>query len=181
MVLKKGLELLSEQDGRGTPVQRHSFYRIKLRMWLHRGEPVRWNDPWGRLDKGAHLEDDGTVLITDVRVDRVFLVAGVVLRNPGSERRRNAAVADRSAPRLWRGRCPGRHPPECRPHSGAFSDRRAGRKLSAIRECPEGTAGNGSNWRWSGPFPLSFTDEQRARRSLDGGAIRARIRPVCHV
>jgi FKBP-type peptidyl-prolyl cis-trans isomerase len=46
-------------------------------MWLHRGEPVRWNGPWGLLDKDAHLEDDGTVLITDVRVDRVFLVAGL--------------------------------------------------------------------------------------------------------
>ena len=76
MVLKKGLELLSEQDGGGTPVQRHSFYRIKLRMWLHRGEPVRWNAPWGLLDKDAHLED-GTVLIKDVRVDRVFLIAGL--------------------------------------------------------------------------------------------------------
>ncbi len=77
MVLKKGLELLSEQDGGGTPVLRHSFYRIKLRMWLHRGEPVRWSDPWGLVDKGAYLEDDGTVLVTDVRVDRVFLVAGL--------------------------------------------------------------------------------------------------------
>jgi hypothetical protein len=77
MVLKKGLELLSEQDGGGAPVRKHSFYRIKLRMWLHRGEPVRWNAPWGLLDKDAHLEDDGTVLITDVRVDRVFLVAGL--------------------------------------------------------------------------------------------------------
>ena len=31
----------------------------------------------GLVDKGAHLEDDGTVLVTDVRVDRVFLVAGL--------------------------------------------------------------------------------------------------------
>ena len=77
MVLKKGLELLSEQEGGGAPVREHSFYRVRLRMWLHRGEPVRWNDPWGLLDKGAHLEDGGTVLITDVRVDRVFLVAGL--------------------------------------------------------------------------------------------------------
>ena len=77
MVLKKGLELLSEQDGGGTPVRRHSFHRIKLRMWLHRGEPVRWSDPWALVDKGTHLEDDGTVLVTDVRVDRVFLVAGL--------------------------------------------------------------------------------------------------------
>jgi hypothetical protein len=77
MVLKKGLELLSEQDGVGTPVRKHAFYQIKLRLWLHRGDPVRWNKPWGLLDKDARLEQDGTVLITDVRIDRVFLFAGL--------------------------------------------------------------------------------------------------------
>jgi hypothetical protein len=77
MVLKKGLELLSEQPGEGSPVRKHAFYRIKLRLWLHRGDPVRWDKPWGLLDNGARLEEDGTVLITDVRVDRVFLFAGL--------------------------------------------------------------------------------------------------------
>jgi hypothetical protein len=77
MVLKKGLDLLSEQPGAGRPVRRKAFYRIKLRMWLHRGEPVRWSQPWGLLDDGARLEDDGKVLITDVRIDRVFLIAGL--------------------------------------------------------------------------------------------------------
>ena len=75
-VLKKGLELLTEQIGEGPPVRKHAFFRIELRMWLHQGDPVRWNDPWGLLDD-AHLEDGGTVLITAVRVDRVFLVAGL--------------------------------------------------------------------------------------------------------
>ena len=75
--LKKGLDLLTEQIGEGPPVRKHAFFRIKLRMWLHHGEPVRWSDPWGLVDKGAHLEDGGTVLVTDVRVDRVFLVAGL--------------------------------------------------------------------------------------------------------
>jgi hypothetical protein len=77
MVLKKGLELLSEQPGNGPPVRKHAFYRIKLRLWLHRGDPVRWNTPWGLLDKDARLEEDGTVLFTDVRIDRVFLFAGL--------------------------------------------------------------------------------------------------------
>jgi hypothetical protein len=75
--LKKGLDLLTEQIGEGPPVRKHAFFRIKLRMWLHHAEPVRWSDPWGLVDKGAHLEDGGTVLVTDVRVDRVFLVAGL--------------------------------------------------------------------------------------------------------
>lgn len=74
---KKGLELLTEQIGEGPPVRKHAYYRIKLRMWLHQGDPVRWNGPWGLVDNGAHLEDDGRVLITDVRVDRVFLIGGL--------------------------------------------------------------------------------------------------------
>ena len=75
--LKKGLELLTEQIGEGPSVRKHACYQIKLKMWLHRCDAVRWNDPWGLLDNGAHLEDDGTVLITDVRVDRVFLIGGL--------------------------------------------------------------------------------------------------------
>ena len=77
MVLKKGLELLSEQRGEGSPVRKHAFYRIKLRLWLHRGDAVRWDKPWGLLDEDARLEEDGEVLITDVRLDRVFLFAGL--------------------------------------------------------------------------------------------------------
>lgn len=75
MMLRKGLELLSEQPGDGPPVRKHAFYQIKLRMWLHRGDPVRWDRPWGTVP--ARLEEDGAVLITHVRVDRVFLFSGL--------------------------------------------------------------------------------------------------------
>ncbi len=77
MVLRKGLELLSEHQGEGLPVRKHAFYRIKLRLWLHRGDAVRWDKPWGLLDEHARLEENGAVLITDVRIDRVFLFAGL--------------------------------------------------------------------------------------------------------
>jgi len=77
MALKKGLELISERPGEGAPVRKHAYYRIKLRLWLHHGDPVRWDRPWGVLDKDARLEEDGTVLITAVRIDRVFLFAGL--------------------------------------------------------------------------------------------------------
>ena len=45
-------------------------------MTLSGGEPVRWDRPWG-LITSARVEDDGAVMITDVRVDRVSLVAGL--------------------------------------------------------------------------------------------------------
>jgi hypothetical protein len=45
-------------------------------MWLSRGDAVRWSAPWGLIDR-ARLEDDGATLITDLRVDRVHLMAGL--------------------------------------------------------------------------------------------------------
>jgi len=45
-------------------------------MWLRRGDLVRWTAPWGLVSQ-ATLEDDGSTLITDVRIDRVFLIAGL--------------------------------------------------------------------------------------------------------
>jgi FKBP-type peptidyl-prolyl isomerase-like protein len=73
VMIKPGVELLSETLGEGPPVQRHKHYQIKLRMWLRQGEPVRWLKSLGY----SRLEDDDTALITDVRVDRVQLVAGL--------------------------------------------------------------------------------------------------------
>jgi FKBP-type peptidyl-prolyl isomerase-like protein len=45
-------------------------------MWLSRGDPVRWSEPWGRVDR-ARIEDDGTTLFTTLRVDRVSMFAGL--------------------------------------------------------------------------------------------------------
>ena len=74
--MKYGIELLGEQPGGGPCVERHELYRIRVKMWLNRGDPVRWEHSWGLLTH-AHLEDDGTTLITDVHMDRVFLIPGM--------------------------------------------------------------------------------------------------------
>jgi hypothetical protein len=74
--MKYGIELLSEQRGDGPAVERHESYRIRVKMWLNRGDPVRWESPWGLLTH-AYLEDDGATLITDVRMDRVCLIPGL--------------------------------------------------------------------------------------------------------
>lgn len=74
--LRAGLVLLVDVPGGGTPVRRQHRYRIRLRCWLHRGEPIRWRQPWGPVG-AARLEDDGETLVTEVRVDRHTLVNGL--------------------------------------------------------------------------------------------------------
>ena len=74
--LRSGLTLLADVPGPGEPVRRQRNYRIRLRLWLNNGEAVRWPTTWGPVGV-ARLEDDGTTLITEVRVDRRSLVNGL--------------------------------------------------------------------------------------------------------
>jgi hypothetical protein len=74
--MKPGVEVLEESPGAGPPVQRHVYYDVRLRMWLSRGEPVRWSRPSGLLNY-ARLEDEGTTLFTRLRVDRECMFAGL--------------------------------------------------------------------------------------------------------
>jgi hypothetical protein len=107
--VKRGVELLSEQVGTGAPVRRHAFYQIKLRMWLSRGDPVRWSEPWGATNS-ARLEDNGATLITGVRIDRVFLFAGLFYGVQGMNVGGTRTL--RIAPHLaYRDGLPGRIPP----------------------------------------------------------------------
>ena len=75
-LLKKGVELLHETIGDGSEIKRQHYYQIKLRCWLNQGDEIRWQQPWGLLDRHQLLED-GAVLLTDVRIDREFLRAGL--------------------------------------------------------------------------------------------------------
>jgi hypothetical protein len=74
--LRSGLTLLTDLPGEGEPVRRQQTYRIRLRLWLNRGEPVRWQMPWGPVGV-ARLEDAGETLVTEVRIDRRSLVSGL--------------------------------------------------------------------------------------------------------
>src|SRR5262249_10314729 len=56
--------------------RRQTQHQIRLKLWLHQGEPVRWQLPWGRVDV-ARLEDAGTTLVTEVRIDRRSLISGL--------------------------------------------------------------------------------------------------------
>lgn len=73
---RSGIKLITDTPGDGAPVLRQHVYRVKLKMWLHQGEAVRWEQPWGMIDR-TRLEDDGATLISDLRIDRENLFAGL--------------------------------------------------------------------------------------------------------
>jgi hypothetical protein len=74
--LRSGLTLLADIPGAGEPVRRQHNYSIRLRLWLNQGEAVRWQTAWGPVGI-ASLEDNGEVLITEVRIDRRSLINGL--------------------------------------------------------------------------------------------------------
>lgn len=74
--MKPGVELLADTPGTGSVVERHEWYDVRLQMWLSRGDPVRWAEPWGLVAQ-ARIEDEGTTLFTTLRFDRVFMFAGL--------------------------------------------------------------------------------------------------------
>ena len=74
--LRSGLTLLVDIPGTGEPIRRQHVYKIRLRLWLNQGEPVRWQHPSGPVGIGT-LDDDGAALTTDMRIDRRSLVNGL--------------------------------------------------------------------------------------------------------
>jgi hypothetical protein len=74
--LRSGLTLLVDLPGAGEPVRRQHNYRIRLRLWLNKGQAVRWQMAWGPAGI-AHLDDNGETLITEVRIDRRSLISGL--------------------------------------------------------------------------------------------------------
>ena len=77
-----GVEILEDEPGGGVLVTRHRYYDVRLRLWLRRGDPVRWKEPWGLTDR-ARLEGDGTTLFTSLRVDRESMFAGLFYGTEG--------------------------------------------------------------------------------------------------
>ena len=74
--MRSGIDIIEDSPGSGAAIRRQRVYHLRLKMWLNRGEAVRWDRPWGRVD-GARLEDDGATLFTDLRIDRENLFAGL--------------------------------------------------------------------------------------------------------
>ena len=74
--LRSGLTLLADMPGTGDLVRRHRKYRIKLRLWMNRGEAVRWKTASGPLG-AATLQDNGETLITEIQLLRRSLINGL--------------------------------------------------------------------------------------------------------
>ena len=74
--LRSGLTLLEDVPGIGELVRRQHNYRIRLRLWLNKGEPVRWPTAWGPVG-AASLENGGESLISEVRIVRWSLANGL--------------------------------------------------------------------------------------------------------
>ena len=74
--LRSGLTLLLDIPGSGELVRRQRRYRVRLRYWLNRGDPVRWTIPSGPVGV-ARLEDNGETLMTELHVNRGSMMNGL--------------------------------------------------------------------------------------------------------
>lgn len=74
--MRSGIKVLTDVPGEGPEIQRQHVYLMRLKLWLNKGDPVKWETPWGMMDR-ARLEDDGETLISDLRFDREHLVSGL--------------------------------------------------------------------------------------------------------
>ncbi len=73
---RSGIRIIDDAPGSGAPVARQRVYRVRLRLWLNNGDPIVWDQPFGLVDR-ARLEDDGATVVTDLRIDRENLFAGL--------------------------------------------------------------------------------------------------------
>lgn len=80
--LRSGLTLLVDIPGAGDLVRRQHKYRIRLRMWLNKGDPVRWQAASGPVG-AAWLEDEGATLMTEARIDRHTFINGLFYGTDG--------------------------------------------------------------------------------------------------
>ena len=73
---RPGIEIITDTPGSGAEIKRQRVYQVRLKLWLNQGDSIRWERPWGFIDR-ARLEDEGATLITDLRIDRENLFAGL--------------------------------------------------------------------------------------------------------
>ena len=91
--LRSGLTLLADMAGAGEPVRRQHRYRIRLRLWLNKGQAVRWQSAWGPVGL-ARLDVSGLFYgVEGMRVGGTRRAASGLRRSrsPGRDSRRSRA------------------------------------------------------------------------------------------
>jgi hypothetical protein len=74
--LRSGVVLLWDIPGIGEPIRRQHNYPVRLRFWRRDGQAIRWQVPSGPAGQ-AYLENDGEVLVTEIRTSRGQLINGL--------------------------------------------------------------------------------------------------------
>jgi hypothetical protein len=110
--LRPGLTLLRNTPGDGEPVRRQHRYRIRLGLWFHKGQAVRWQTALGPVG-AARLEDNGQTLITEVRINRGSLINGLFYGVEGMRIGGDATAGNRTPSRVWRSGNSRRHTGSC--------------------------------------------------------------------
>jgi hypothetical protein len=75
--MRPGLWLLLDIPGAGELVRRQCRYLIRLRLWVRRGEPVRWETIAGVPIDVRRVEDGGETLICEFEIHRRSLINGL--------------------------------------------------------------------------------------------------------
>lgn len=73
---RPGVKILVDVPGSGVPVELHAHYEVRLRIWLSRGDQVRWRATSIPFDS-SRVEDEGTSLLTTLHVHRASVFPGL--------------------------------------------------------------------------------------------------------
>lgn len=78
MWIKKGVKLLNETLGEGSPVRRQAIYVLAIRITLNKGDIIRATTSCisHSIDANLKLHDDGFIE-SRVRIDRENLIGGI--------------------------------------------------------------------------------------------------------
>jgi FKBP-type peptidyl-prolyl cis-trans isomerase len=73
---RAGIKVFEDIIGMGDKVERQRHYRMSLRMWLNKGDPIIWTRGLG-ISFSTEILEGGQRLTEEYRVDREILFDGL--------------------------------------------------------------------------------------------------------